>query len=131
MAVKLLKKDSLCRLVELGININSVDLHKKTPLHYAARMGNIEIGNLLVKLGAELNLLDYKGRTPAGLAENKEHFHFSDVLEKLGGKKINSYVTVNLQTVENTEISSLSEMNNELFKDMKVADRKYKHFYKQ
>ena len=123
--------DSICRLVEMGIKINSLDFHNKSPLHYAARMGDIEIGNLLVKLGAELNLLDFKGRTPAGLAEDKEHFEFADTLERLGGKRIKSYEVVNDNQCEKIEINSIEKINDKLFMDLKDADKRFKKIYKQ
>ena len=110
----------------MGVKVNCVDFHNKTPLHYAAKTGNIEIGKLLIQLGAELNILDYKGRTSAGLAEDKEHFNFADTLEKLGGKKLKSYDMVNKEQNDKYSLNVVEKINEELSKDLMEADKRYK-----
>ena len=39
-----------------------------TPLHYAARMNNTDVAELLLKQGADATLKDDRGRTPLDIA---------------------------------------------------------------
>ena len=129
LAVKEKKPQTICRLIELGLKVNSRDHHSKTPLHYAARIGDLDLGKLLIQLGAQLNPMDFKGRTPAGLAEEKENFNFADMLEALGGKKTKTSVRDN--SIKDTlSVSSLQSLNDELSKELLNADKIYKKLYK-
>jgi ankyrin repeat protein len=130
LAVKEQKPQTICRLIELGLKVNCKDAHAKTPLHYAARVGDIEIGKLLIQLGAQLNHIDFKGRTPAGLAEEKEHFHFADMLEGLGGKRVKSYEDRSMFKKETLSVSNLQSLNIELSKELITANKVYKKLYK-
>lgn len=40
-------------LIEQGANVNAVAHHRMTPLHYAARLGNVQMVRLLINAGAE------------------------------------------------------------------------------
>lgn len=130
LAVKDKKPQTICRLIELGLKVNCKDFHSKTPLHYAARAGDVEIGKLLIQLGAKLNHVDFKGRTPAGLAEEKENFNFADMLEALGGKKLRGYDERSIFKHETLSIASLNSLKTELSRDLVNADKVYKKLYK-
>ena len=72
----------------MGISLNWTDNKKMTPLHYAAKLGDAAMADLLVRLGADPNALDYKGRSPAALAEDKEKTFFASTLMSMGGRKL-------------------------------------------
>ncbi len=56
-------------LINLG-NINTQDADDKTPLHWAANEGSVEIARILIDAGADLNVQDNLGWTPLhGAAE--------------------------------------------------------------
>ena len=45
----------------------------QTPLHIAARLGNLEIVNLLINAGADQSITNMNGKTPAQLATKRGH----------------------------------------------------------
>jgi ankyrin repeat protein len=51
-------------LVDAGVNIDAKDNYGNTPLHEAARQGNINIIMSLVAKGAEINAINNYGDTP-------------------------------------------------------------------
>jgi hemoglobin len=58
-------------LVDAGADVNAVDRVKRcTPLHMAARRGNVEIAEALLDLGAEIEARDSLGETPLRRAVN-------------------------------------------------------------
>ena len=57
---------------------------KRTPLHYAAREGQIEACQRLVELGGDLSAQDFLGRTPLHLAARKGHADLVVLLANLG-----------------------------------------------
>ena len=57
---------------------------KRTPLHYAAREGQIEASQRLVELGGDLSAQDFLGRTPLHLAARKGHADLAVLLANLG-----------------------------------------------
>lgn len=72
----------------MGVSLNWKDLKKKTPLHYAAKLGDGAMAELLIKLGADANSLDVKGRSPAAYAEDKGKTYFLNAIVSMGGRKI-------------------------------------------
>ena len=82
----------LCRLVEEGniellqkwiiggVDINSADYDRRTPLHIAAADGKIEIVQLLLSNGGNPALEDRWGNSATSEAQNKNH---QAVLEEL------------------------------------------------
>ena len=59
---------SLAYFLDKGLNINSVDLRKSTPLHWAAFSGADLTLNYVIAWGGELEAMDSKGLTPLHLA---------------------------------------------------------------
>ena len=58
-------------LVKSGANVNACDgVQRCTPLHMAARRGNVEIANALLECGADAALKDKRGDTPLQRAIN-------------------------------------------------------------
>jgi ankyrin repeat protein len=77
--------DSICRLIEWGIDVNLHDYKKRTPLHTAARNGHYDATMLLLEVGADLNAKDEKEYTAVAHAEARNHFALMDRLVSLGG----------------------------------------------
>lgn len=52
------------RLLKAGADVNARDHIRRTPLHLAARTGNVPLGRLLLQEGADVNAQDHEGSTP-------------------------------------------------------------------
>ena len=55
-------------LIKDGIFLFVIDYYSQTGYHWAAKLGNIKILDLLIKYGRHHNQKDFKGRTPLYLA---------------------------------------------------------------
>ena len=51
-------------LLDLGADVNSVDINGKSVLTYAVNSNNVKIINLLLINGADINIKDIEGKTP-------------------------------------------------------------------
>jgi len=51
-------------LIKLGVDVNARDRHGWTPLHFAARIMNVDIIKLLLDAGAEIDPVNDEGLTP-------------------------------------------------------------------
>ncbi|XP_049331846.1 serine/threonine-protein phosphatase 6 regulatory ankyrin repeat subunit C isoform X2 [Astyanax mexicanus] len=63
-AVKYNDTDELKTLLEHGADISVGDWHGRTPLHVAARDGNMAVVKFLLERGADVNKVDAAGQTP-------------------------------------------------------------------
>jgi ankyrin repeat protein len=54
-------------LLDHGANVNAIDQHQRTPLHYAAMAGNEDIIRMFLKAGARYDLKDKFGQSPSRL----------------------------------------------------------------
>ncbi len=71
----------LCKkLIDFGVNVNSVQTQNVTALHSAAHRGNLKLVQLLVENGAEIEKKMDNGDTPVSIAERDQH---QNVLEYL------------------------------------------------
>lgn len=61
------------KLLQLGENPNHQDQEDKTPLHYAAIKGNVEIAQILLEAGADPNAKDPLDYTPLHFASQYGH----------------------------------------------------------
>ena len=59
-------------LISHGAPINALDKSNNTPVHHAARAGELQSVKVLVNAGADLSLVNRSGQTPADLAERSE-----------------------------------------------------------
>lgn len=67
-------------LVEAGAEVNVTQASLMTPLHAAARNGNIEMLILLLERGASVHVKNDYGQTPADLAYEKGHREIAKIL---------------------------------------------------
>ena len=59
--------------IKYGAKLNYRDLKSRTPIHYAAMNGNLDVMALLYYHGASLDVRDLKGRTPLMFAAQGNH----------------------------------------------------------
>ena len=69
-------------LIDRGADVNRHDgLVKETPLHYAAKYGNVELAKLLMEAKANPKAKDFHGKTPLDLAKEGNHQDIVKLLE--------------------------------------------------
>ena len=66
--------------IEMGVNLEEVDLHGQTPLFWAAKRGNLVIVKFLLNLGFEVNFRDKARKTALFFAIEKSHMDVVDYL---------------------------------------------------
>ena len=78
-----------------AININILDKHQRTPLHWAAKRGATICSLYLIERGAELDKEDYDNNTPLGIGVKYGHFDYAIMLiqKKASVKHLVNYVT--------------------------------------
>ena len=77
--------------IEMGVNLEEVDLHGQTPLFGAAARGNLVIAKLLLNLGFEVNYRDYTRKTALFFAIENGHLDLADFLiERAASIKVQS-----------------------------------------
>lgn len=96
-SVCLFKYDSLGheKLVELliknGANVSQVDVHKRSPLHYAAENGESKIIDLLIQNGGDPNAKDSSGKTASDIIKSKGKIIF---IKRFTNNLIYQYISV-------------------------------------
>jgi ankyrin repeat protein len=60
------RNDTVAYLCERGAQVNVADRKRTgyTPLHYAAKLGDVPVATLMLKYGADINVVDQSNRTP-------------------------------------------------------------------
>ena len=66
-------------LIEAKADVNGLTVEKDSPLHVAARNGNLTAAKILVSNGADLQRLNTAGKTPLMLSRELEGFEFFSV----------------------------------------------------
>jgi len=67
-------------LIDFGYNINSVDIGKYTPIHFATIHNNDKVVKVLINNGAELNIQNTSGVTPLHTAINYGYNNIAELL---------------------------------------------------
>lgn len=81
-----IKNGNTARVKELitRVSINATNDEGKTPLHEAAKKGDLEIVNSLLNLDIDINAQDSEGNTPLHVAAQYGHHNTSEALIKKG-----------------------------------------------
>jgi ankyrin repeat protein len=73
-------------LANCGLDVNAADSLGRSPLHWAAEIGDLEITKVLLDHGADANRGDGVARTPLAYAKAKGHREVADLLAAKGGQ---------------------------------------------
>lgn len=68
------------KLLEKGVDINTTNYRKETPLHISIWKNNSELFNYLINQGVKVDAVDVKGQTPLLIAIGNENFQFVKTL---------------------------------------------------
>lgn len=71
-----------------GAFLDAADCDNQTPLHYAARSGNLPMVKLLVAAGARVFAIDVNDQTPQDLAVANKHDDVADFLQNLNQERL-------------------------------------------
>lgn len=75
-------------LLDAGAEANCVDANGWTPLHFAAKTGNLDLVHILVNVfGAELNPRTKDGKTPLAVAKAHGGKDVIDLITHFGGEE--------------------------------------------
>jgi ankyrin repeat protein len=74
-------------LLEKGAQVDGRDEGKRTPLHWAALFGHIDVVKMLIAKNADVNAKSVEGRTPLFISQKKGHKTISDLLISHGAKE--------------------------------------------
>ena len=66
-------------LIKAKADVNGLTVKKDTPLHIAAKEGNLTAARILISNGADLQRLNAAGKTPLMLSKELEPFEFFSV----------------------------------------------------
>ena len=80
--------DLASTLIKLKVNLNELDLHGHSPLHWAVFRGDIDFVKLLLEAGADPNILSSDGVTPKWRARDFGLVEIDKILDNFGGKII-------------------------------------------
>lgn len=73
------------KCLNAGVNVNTREGNKWTPLHSAARNGRINMAKLLLNRGASINARDVNNRTPLDQAHAGNYISMQNYLIAMGG----------------------------------------------
>jgi len=80
------KLEEVRLLLDMGAQVDAEDDTKKTPLHWAAWNGHIEIARLLIKRGAQVDAEDKYKQTPLHMAAYNGHTGVARLLIERGAQ---------------------------------------------
>ncbi len=86
-------------LFDAGIKVNECEVAGYSPLHLAARVGNLKITEMLLKAGADKNRIWGK-QSPLDEAVCGEHKDVANLLRKVGGFSAKKATSLNEQLVD-------------------------------
>ena len=79
--------DALKELLDMGADIDGVNLTGFTPIHHAAENGSMDAARLLIEAGADIDLASYDGETPLQRAKKEGHQEIVLLLEDVGASE--------------------------------------------
>jgi len=83
------------------IDVNAVDEHGKTPLHYAAENRDVDLARFFISIGADVNALDYERQSPLGISVNNNDPAITELL-------VSSGANIHLPIKNNTTAAALA-----------------------
>lgn len=83
------------------IDVNSTDWYGRTPLHYAAELGDAALASLFISLGARVNALDNDNQSPLGISISRNDPSVTAVLA-------NANADIHLPILEGTTAAMLA-----------------------
>lgn len=78
------------QLLDQGVNVNVLGEYKRTPLHFAAAWGNIDLVRLLIDRGANIDARDHFKYTPLHMAAESGTADIVKLLIEKGGADVNA-----------------------------------------
>ncbi|WP_096173816.1 ankyrin repeat domain-containing protein [Cohaesibacter sp. ES.047] len=106
--------------------LNKRDPKGDTPLHLAARKGNLALCDLFVRSGAEILALNHKRQTAADVARQEGNDLVSQLLASLSGQVLNSENDTKRRQIGSTRthINESPEHSEQLAQDQKPTSQK-------
>ena len=97
-------------IISSGVDVNSQDYEKSTPLHIATAEGHLQTGQALVMTGASVDVKDYNGYTPLYLAARADNLRIVQMLASHGAdtdaKDANGFTPLHVAAFDgNTEVA--------------------------
>ena len=96
-------------IIASGVDVNSQDYEKSTPLHVATAEGHLQTAQALVMAGASVDVRDYNGYTPLYLAARADNLRIVQMLTSHGAdtdaKDANGFAPLHIAAFDgNTEV---------------------------
>ena len=91
------------RLLELGADVNALDIHGRSALHYACLHRDIEAINTLIEYGADWTIADEGGFTPLHFCFHTRKTALVILSESSGGREDYTF-TLNHDNFKNNEV---------------------------
>ena len=102
--------DKVRAIISSGVDVNSQDYEKSTPLHIATAEGHLQTAQALVMAGASVDVRDYNGYTPLYLAARGDELRIVQMLASHGAdtdaKDANGFTPLHVAAFDgNTEVA--------------------------
>ena len=81
-----IKKAVLEKLIEFNADIDCEDNYGWSPLHFACKLGKIDVVDKLIELGADMNCQNKSGKTPLEISIASNHPNLANHLKELGAQ---------------------------------------------
>lgn len=113
----------LTRLLRAGANFHSQDYLRETPIHKAARVGNVEAIGVLLTHGSRVNLCNNNGHTPCDLARMQGFHECVRLLESSAvQQEINRSKNFGSSGLLMNRLNGVSDMNGNLRPRKRMID---------
>lgn len=82
------KDEILSYIIEHGVDVNTLDMLDRSPLHLAAAQDKITVLYILLNSGAIVDVADKAGLTPIDIANKYGHKHYVEIMERYSAKNV-------------------------------------------
>lgn len=109
--IRLIAEGKLERLADFAASsrLRAADPKGDTPLHLAARMGNLAVCDLFIRSGADPGVLNHDRQTPADVAFAEGHGLTAQLLSSLVAGSLETETETETETVSKREVSLVVE----------------------